>query len=429
MKIGTRLFNDLSLRRFSALGEEIATLQGKIATGRNPVRPSLDPVAASRLSAAQDMRAQMARFSGNTARANERLSQADVALGETAQIMARLRELTIRASSDALTTNDWRAIRVEAQQLRGTLFDLANTRDAQGHSLFSGFRVQAQAFVETPDGSIRYAGDRGQHQLRVSETARLATGLDGASVFGAATTPSGPQSVFDIADRLIAALTEGGSLSGQVQADTGRASLRLETARDPVAWRFSLSGPLGHAEIAASLIHGLPGPLVEAINAASARTGVTAELAEGDNRIVLQSLNSGPIILSGLTTGPGGTAPPVPGQRAMLQPIGPDGAERGPVQPFRDARLALEQSLVDIEAAGAHLSLQRARIGALANAATHHERVLTDRQVQLDQLVSGIEDTDIAAAVTELQTRLLNRQAGQQVFAKISQQSLLDFLR
>ena len=53
------------------------------------------------------------------------------------------------------------AILTEIEQLEDTVFDLANTRDAQGQGLFSGFNTANIAFKKAADGTVTYEGDRG----------------------------------------------------------------------------------------------------------------------------------------------------------------------------------------------------------------------------------------------------------------------------
>jgi flagellar hook-associated protein 3 FlgL len=54
---------------------------------------------------------------------------------------------------------------------------------------------------------------------------------------------------------------------------------------------------------------------------------------------------------------------------------------------------------------------------------------LEEQSLFVQKTKSEIADADMAELITKLQTLLLNRDATQQAFAKISQQSLFDFLR
>ncbi len=76
-----------------------------------------------------------------------------------------------------------------------------------------------------------------------------------------------------------------------------------------------------------------------------------------------------------------------------------------------------------------HMASQHAEVGSLAALADSHASVLTDRRLRIDQAVAGLEDLDVAAAITRLQSLLLTEQAAQQSFVKINGTSLFDYLR
>ena len=76
-----------------------------------------------------------------------------------------------------------------------------------------------------------------------------------------------------------------------------------------------------------------------------------------------------------------------------------------------------------------HFTNQQTIVGAEINKVDFQKDVIGNRQQLLAENLSGFEDADIAALVTELQSKILNRDASQQAFIKISQQSLFDYLR
>ena len=77
----------------------------------------------------------------------------------------------------------------------------------------------------------------------------------------------------------------------------------------------------------------------------------------------------------------------------------------------------------------AHIAAQRAEVGSLAKLAEDHGKSLSDRKLRIDQAVAGLEDLDVAAAITRLQQLLLTEQASQQSFVKINGSSLFDYIR
>jgi flagellar hook-associated protein 3 FlgL len=55
--------------------------------------------------------------------------------------------------------------------------------------------------------------------------------------------------------------------------------------------------------------------------------------------------------------------------------------------------------------------------------------LIDNRKLAMSKAVSGLEDLDLANALTKLQQSMLTRDATQQAYVRITQQSLFDFLR
>ena len=76
-----------------------------------------------------------------------------------------------------------------------------------------------------------------------------------------------------------------------------------------------------------------------------------------------------------------------------------------------------------------HFSIQQTSVGAELNKADLQQSALEKRILLLDENLSNLEDADLAALVTELQSQIVSRDAAQQAFVKIGQQSLFDYIR
>ena len=303
MTIGTTMFTTLSIQGFSRLDAEIDALQKQISSSKNDPRPSTDLGRAVQLSALTDQRSSLDRFDSNLGNVLNRLANTDSVLEEMGTTTIRLQELATRAASDTSSADDRLAIRAEAVQLRLGLTSLANSKDSIGQNLFGGYRSEGVVFGEDALGVISYLGDTGNHSLRVSETLRLPTGIDGATAFMDIDTDTGSQSLFGIVDEFIDALGH----------DT------LQNSQNP--------------------------------------------------------------------------------------------------------------ALSNLEKAVGHLIVQRTRAGAISSVADTQAARISDRKLSLEKSVSGLEDADIAQVITRLQALLINREASQATFAKISKQSLFDYLR
>ena len=86
-------------------------------------------------------------------------------------------------------------------------------------------------------------------------------------------------------------------------------------------------------------------------------------------------------------------------------------------------------ALDKIDNAISHLSVQRTVIGAQMNKGDVQKSAIARRMMLMEEDISKMEDADLAKLVTELQSKIVNRDAAQQAFVKIGQQSLFDFIR
>jgi len=300
MPISTKLFNDQAVARFNRLTGDIQNTQGRIATGKNILRASDDPVAAANISFTRDQKVMLDRFNTNVDRARARLSHTENVLDESLNLITRAYELGIQAKNDSLSNVDRRAISFEIGQIRESMLSLANSKDVNGDYLFAGYRSNTQPFVTNEAGEVEFFGDRGVHSVQISQTLRANTGLDGAAVFMRVDTDEATKPFFDILTAMEREL-QGGALNNDIVAE---------------------------------------------LNAS-----------------------------------------------------------------------------ID------HFAVNQTRVGAELNKLDNQKLLLERRILLMDEDLSNLEDADLAALVTELQSKIVSRDAAQQSFVKIGQQSLFDYIR
>ena len=208
MQVSTKVFNQQAIDTFDEMGAEIQQMQKKIATGKNIQKPSDDPVLAARASVLSDQLAQTEQYIRNIEVSYVKLGMADNVLDQTANLMTRAYELATKARSD--TNESGRsAIVIELEGILEAIRDLANSKDPNGSALFGGYKVEGNPFVADAQGNTQYQGDRGTHSVKISESLRMATTLDGATVFQRVQVSSGHRSVFEMFDTMISDLKAG----------------------------------------------------------------------------------------------------------------------------------------------------------------------------------------------------------------------------
>ena len=82
----------------------------------------------------------------------------------------------------------------------------------------------------------------------------------------------------------------------------------------------------------------------------------------------------------------------------------------------------------DLKNAASHLADQRAFIGAQMNKADSQRAVLENRNLVLSTNIGELEDADLGKIITDLQGLLVNKEAAQKAFARISQLNLFDMI-
>ena len=427
MQISNKLFNQQQLGNFGRLNKDIQQLQSKIASGKNILKASDDPLGAIQLSAAKEQKELLGKFSSNVAAAQVRLEQANSVMGEITNVLTRMSELTTMAGNGAYDAFNREAIAREMEQLKDVLLSQVNTKDTRGQSLFSGFNSNVEAFSRNKDGTVIYNGDRGVQSLQISENMTVNTSIDGGTAFMKVQTPDGNRSLFDIADSAVNAIRSATAVTSFGTA-ASIANLDFTLPNQLQNWTFNLEGSAGTASITASVSDQNLQGFVDEVNAASVQTGISATL-EADGTVTLNDASSGEIKMSEVSIEGYEFSNETLVSYVDLKAV--DGAGTTITNPVRltDTGQLIRESMANFDNAIANIGNQKAYIGAHASKAQMQLDAIRSRELVVTSQVMNLEDADLTKLVTELQTQMVTRDAAHQAFAKIGQQSLFDFLR
>ena len=300
MPISTRVYNDLAMSTLNRITGDIQGIQQRIATGRNILKTSDDPAVGAKVSFTKDQKILLERYNSNIVRAQNRLSQAENAVGIGVNVLQRVYELGIQARNGTNNAGDRKVIAMEVRNLRDQMLSLANSRDTNGQYIFAGYKVDSKPFVADENGDVVHMGDRGVHELQISDNQRISTSLDGADVFIRVPGEEAVETVFATLDSMVSSLESGEMEDEHID--------RVNRALD-------------------------------------------------------------------------------------------------------------------------HFSLQQTKLGSQMNRADLQREVNDKRLLLMDEDISNLEDADIAKLVTELQAKLVSRNAAQQTFIKIAQDNLFNYIR
>jgi flagellar hook-associated protein 3 FlgL len=167
---------------------KLAKTQEQLSSGQRLLSPQDDPVGAARVLDLNREISTVTQHQSNADAATASLSLEDSTLADAVNLVQRARELTVQAANGTLTASDRQSIGHEIQQLRDQLIGLANTQDANGDYLFSGFQTDRPAFTEQASAALgnryQYNGDQGQPTVRIAYQRQIATSDNGTDVLG-----------------------------------------------------------------------------------------------------------------------------------------------------------------------------------------------------------------------------------------------------
>ncbi|MGB1343588.1 MAG: flagellar hook-associated protein FlgL, partial [Pseudomonadales bacterium] len=156
--------------------------QQQLATGKNILRPSDDPAAATQLLTLSSLKAKNLQYERNVLMAKNELELQESVLANSGNALQRVRELVLQANNATQNNQSRAAIGDEINNLADELLQLANTKSASGEYIFSGYNSRTPAFTRTGTG-FEFQGDQGQRLLQVSEDTQLSVRDNGQDIF------------------------------------------------------------------------------------------------------------------------------------------------------------------------------------------------------------------------------------------------------
>ncbi len=402
MRVSTTQFQRQQVNAMLDQQSQLSRTELQLATGRRILTPADDPKGAA---AALDLNHTVAvtkQYDANADFAVSRQSLEDSTLGAVTTLLQRARDLAIQSNNSTLSNRDRDAVAAEVRERLDELLGLANTRDANGEYLFSGYSTDTQPFAANSAGGFTYSGDQGQRFLQVGPSFQVAVGDSGFEVFTAIKNGNG---LFQV--------QEGAG-------NTGSGVIAPVAVTDVSAWQ---SGN---------------GPYVVDINAAGNYTvtdggGAGAVVASGTYQ------SGAAISFDGIQVGI--TGAPAAGDSftvsasthqdvfTTLQNL-VNALETDIVDDASRARFgnAVGRFLTDVDQAMDNIAGTRARVGARLNAIDSQRAVNQDMVLYAQENLSAVQDLDYVEAASRMQLQLVGLQAAQQAFVRVQGLTLFNFL-
>lgn len=228
MRVSTSLIYDTNVSTIGKQQTSILHTQQQLSTGSRVVAPSDDPVASARALEITQAVNRIALEKENQGAAGDALKTLDSRLESISNLLMYVRDRAVQAGNDALSAQDRRAISVDVKAQFEELLSIANSKDASGEYMFSGYKGDVQSFTGNLSG-VSYQGDQGTRTLQVSNTRLVPVSVNGDELF--LSIPSG-NGVFSTHSSSTTATISDGDVTGPAAYAGGQYGFRFTSATD-----------------------------------------------------------------------------------------------------------------------------------------------------------------------------------------------------
>ena len=406
MRMSSANAYEKSLQILYARQSELAGQQEKLTSGKNINRPSDDPSSAAQAERAQTRLSRIASDRQALEVQRGALTLAESALGESAGLLQRFRELTITAGNGGYNAADRLTIAKEMGSLREQLLSLANAADGNGLPLFGGLGSASAPFVEGASGVV-FNGLAGQQAS--TETSVPGT-MDGQAVWMNVASGNGSF-----------ALSTGASNTGSLWSNTGQVLTPASLTGHNYTITFSVVGAAttysvqDTTNIPATTV--LPAPAVPAAANPSYTPG---------QAISFDGLS---LVANGAPAN-GDTVQVVPSTTTSLFKVMDDA-----ITAIADTNLTSSQraqavglALTQVDNGMNRLQAARSQAGEWLNRADNIQHAQEGRALLFEADKSRAQDLDMVKGISDFTRLQTGYQAALQSYAQVQKLSLFNFI-
>lgn len=403
MRLSTNTIHEQGVNSILKQQEALLHVQQQVSTGRRVLTPADDPTAAALALDVKQASALNTQYAENRTAAASQLGFVEGVLDGITNLIQNVQTATVSAGNAAFSDAERLSI---ARELRGRFNELvgfANSTDATGQFLFSGFQGDTKPFTQTATG-IQYNGDQGERLVQIGATRQIAANSSGTDLFERIKNGNG-----------VFATSADSTNTGSGVIDTGIVVSPANLTGDNYQISFTVASGVTTYDVTdtttgVTLSSGNPYTSDEAISFDGIQFSIKGEPANGDQFNVTPSTNQSlfktiddliNVLSTPVNSQPGGSTQLTNGLNTALQDLGN----------------SLE-----------HVLATRASVGTRLQEIEALQSVGEDTEIQLQHNLSQLQDVDIAKAISDLNQQRVFLEAAQRSFATVSGLSLFDFI-
>ncbi len=394
--ISTLTFQTNALDQMEALQTALSKTQTELSTGKQIQSAADNPTGMAQVNQlnAELSASQQYVTNGNLATSNLQLEAQ--ALSDATNLLQSARDLAVQANNAALSSSQRQDIATQLSQQLQQLVAIGNRTDGNGNYLFAGYASNTEPFAQN-GGSVTYQGADETGQAQISGNQRISSGDTGSSVF------------------MNIAAGNGTFTTAAAASNSGTASIGPGTVIDASAWvkdtyTIDFTSPTAY-QVTNS------GGTVVGSGTYDPTSGGTIAF-----KGVQVAISGSPAAGDQFTVAPAGTTSAFATLSGLATTLSSTTLSTGQLT------TGINQALEQIDGAVNKLGDVQASVGARLNAVTAAQSTEQSNQTNYQTSISGIADTNYAAATTQLSTEELALQAAEESYASLSKLSLFNYV-
>lgn len=184
MRLSNNLMHKTNLNSILNNQQEVNKAQQQVNTQKRVLTASDDPSATARALLYTDRIQTNEQYTKSLTMLTSRLKTQESVLDNIKDSITRAHVLTIQAGSGALSSDDRAGISEEITSIKDTILDLMNAKSEDGRYIFSGYQDNTQTYsYNSTSNEYEYNGDQGQHKIKVAEGVDIKSSDNGYDVF------------------------------------------------------------------------------------------------------------------------------------------------------------------------------------------------------------------------------------------------------
>lgn len=409
MRVSTAQFYQQSALQMSSKTSDVNEQMAYLSSGKRVLTAKDDAVQFGTLVGYQESLANIEKYNRNITQAENHNSLQEIVFADAELILDNIKQDMLLANNGRMSTEDLQSLATQTRNNFNQLLDIANSQNANGDYIFSGYQTEQKPFSQQVDGSVNYSGDAGVNELQVAKNINVATNQTGDAAFlninnaigdFSASYPSAPT-----------ANTSGVAVESANITDRNAYNVSsgpYTFATDPITNNLTVTDST--PAVVFPILPAVPAPYVP---------GQTISFDGIDVQLSGNTLPGESFTLSAQE------------EISIFETINDAIAwmEQGSVATGQEQHQVDYNTILDqVNSAMTHITSRRVDSGVRLQVLESQKNRHLDSELNITSSKSIIEDLDFAKAISEFEQSKIALQASQQAFSKVQGLSLFNYI-